>query len=185
MYPLLQVGPFRLSTGGLLLLVAVFIGSWTLIRIAPARGGAALALEAERCLYPTLLGAVVAGRPWYGLFNWDLYIRTPGLFLALRVGDLAFPSALLGGALTAHLWCRRHSLRTLPLADSAALTLPIACAIGSVGLFFSGEAFGVPTHLPWGVALFGTTRHPMQIYYALAALLSLGALHQLARRRRS
>ncbi len=182
MYPLLQVGPFRLSTGGLLLLMAVILGTWLLGRIAHARGGATLALEAERCLYPTLLGAVVAGRLWYGLFNWDLYSRTPGLFLALRVGDLAFPGALLGGALTAYLWCQRHSVRTLTLADSAALTLPLAQAIGSMGLFFSGEAFGMSTRLPWGIALFGTTRHPTQIYYALAALLSLGALHWLARR---
>ncbi len=77
MYPLLQVGPFRLSTGGLLLLVAVIIGRWRLDRVARARGGAALAVEAERCLYPTLVGAIVAGRLWYGLFNWDLYSRTP------------------------------------------------------------------------------------------------------------
>ncbi len=170
MYPLLQVGPFRLSTGGLLLLMAVILGTWLLGRIAHARGGATLALEAERCLYPTLLGAVVAGRLWYGLF------------LALRVGDLAFPGGLLGGALTAYLWCQRHSVRTLTLADSAALTLPLAQAIGSMGLFFSGEAFGMSTRLPWDIALFGTTRHPTQIYYALAALLSLGALHWLARR---
>ncbi len=182
MYPLLQVGPFRLSTGGLLLLMAVIIGSWLLGRVARARGGAALVIEAERCLYPTLLGAVVAGRLWYGLFNWDLYSRTPGLFLALRVGDLAFPGALLGGALTAYLWCQWRGFDRLALAESAALTLPLAQAIGSMGLFFSGEAFGVPTQLPWSISLFGAARHPTQLYFAAASLLSLGALHWLARR---
>ncbi len=182
MYPLLQVGPFRLSTGGLLLLMAVITGIWLLDRVARGRGGAALALEAERCLYPTLLGAVVAGRLWYGLFNWDLYSRTPSLFLALRVGDLAFPGALLGGIVGGYLWCQLRGVQKVALADSAALTLPLAQAIGSIGLLFSGEAFGIPTRLPWGIALFGTTRHPAQIYYALAALLSLGALLRVARR---
>lgn len=47
----------------------------------------------------------------------------------------------------------------------------------------SGEAFGVPTSLPWGVPLLGAVRHPTQVYFALAALLSLGALVWLARRR--
>lgn len=182
MYPLLQLGPFRLSTGGLLLLIAVIIGRWRLDRVARARGGAALAVEAERCLYPTLVGAIVAGRLWYGLFNWDLYSRTPSLFLALRVGDLAFPGALLGGIVGAYLWCQLRGVQKVALADSAALTLPLAQAIGSIGLLFSGEAFGISTLLPWGIALFGTTRHPTQIYYALAALLSLGALLWLARR---
>ena len=42
-----------------------------------------------------------------------------------------------------------------------------------LGLLLSGEAFGAPTSLPWGVPLFGAVRHPTQIYLALAALESL------------
>ena len=52
-----------------------------------------------------------------------------------------------------------------------------------MGLLLSGEAFGVPTDLPWGITLFGATRHPTQLYFALAALLSLGVLWRVARRR--
>ena len=62
------------------------------------------------------------------------------------------------------------------------LTLPAVQAIASVGLLLSGEAFGVPTSLPWGVPLFGAVRHPTQIYLALAALSSLLVLWRLSRR---
>ncbi|KPV54953.1 hypothetical protein SE17_00645 [Kouleothrix aurantiaca] len=49
-------------------------------------------------------------------------------------------------------------------------------------MLLSGEAFGLPTSMPWGVPLFGTIRHPTQIYFALTALISLGILVWLARR---
>ena len=181
MYPLVQIGPFRLSTGGLMLLLSLIVGGSLVSRIAKVRGGAKLAQQADNCFYPVLIGAVLGGRLWYGLFNLDLYGRNPGLFVALRLSDFAWPGALLGGALVGYLWCRWNGFDDLALADSAALALPATQALASIGLLFSGEASGLPTSLPWGVSLFGTTRHPTQIYFALAALLILGALAWLAR----
>ena len=183
MYPLIELGPLRLSSGGLLLLASVLVGQWLFVRAARARGNAALAEQAERCVYPALVGAAIGARLWYGAFNWSLYGQAPSLFVALRVGEFAWPGALLGGALLAALWCRWRKLGLLELADCAALALPAAQALASIGLLLSGEAFGVPTSLPWGIVLFGATRHPTQIYFALAALLSLGVLRRVASQR--
>src|SRR6266542_4301055 len=182
MYPLVQIGPFRLSSGGLLLLLSIIPGGVFMARVAQARGGAKLARQADTCFYPVMIGAVIGARLWYGLFNLDLYGRNPTLFLALRVSDFAWPGALLGGLLAGYVWCRRNGFDKLKLADSVALTLPAVQAIASVGLLLSGEAFGVPTSLPWGLPLFGAVRHPTQIYFALAALGSLIAVWRLARR---
>ena len=181
MYPLVQIGPFRLSSGGLLLLMSIILGGSVVARVAQARGGAHLARQADSCFYPVLLGAVIGARLWYGLFNLDLYGRNPGLFVALRLSDLAWPGALLGGLLAGYVWCRWNGFDQLKLADSAALTLPAVQAIASVGLLLSGEAFGMPTSLPWGVPLFGAVRHPTQIYFALAALSSLIVVWRLSR----
>jgi phosphatidylglycerol:prolipoprotein diacylglycerol transferase len=182
MYPLVEIGPLRLSSGGLLLLVSIILGGWLIVRVAHARGGARLAQQADQCFYPVLIGAAIGARLWYGLFNLDLYSRNPGMFIALRVGDFAWPGALLGGLLVSYVWCRRHGFDQPKLADSAALTLPIVQMIASVGLLLSGEAFGVPTSLPWAVPLFGAMRHPTQIYFGLAALSSYIAVWLLARR---
>jgi phosphatidylglycerol---prolipoprotein diacylglyceryl transferase len=182
MYPLVQFGPLRLSSGGLLLLLSIILGGWLMARVTRARGGVQLARQADHCFYPVLIGALIGARLWYGLFNLDLYGRNPGLFLALRVSDFAWPGALLGGLLAGSVWCRRYGFDALKLADSAALTLPAEQATASVGLLLSGEAFGVPTSLPWGVPLFGAVRHPTQIYFALAALSSLILLWRLSRR---
>ena len=182
MYPLVQVGPLRLSSGGLLLLLSIILGGWLIACVAGSRGGAQLAREADSCFYPVLIGALIGARLWYGMFNLDLYGRNPGLFLALRVSDFAWPGALLGGLLAGYMWCHRKGYDALKLADSAALTLPVVQAIASVGLLLSGEAFGAPTSLPWGVPLFGAVRHPIQIYFALAALISLLVLWWLSQR---
>lgn len=181
MYPLLRLGPLNISSGGLLILAALVIGSTLAERSARRRGGVLLADQVSRVTLPALVGAVVGGRLWYGLFNWDLYGRNPELFLALRVTDMAWPGALLGGMLTAWLWCRVRHLDTAAVADAVALGLPAAQAIACIGLLLSGEAFGAQTDLPWGVPLFGATRHPTQLYLAFAAILSLLALRWLAR----
>lgn len=182
MYPLVQIGPLNLSSSGIMLLLGLFTAQWVLARVARNRGGKELEKQADTCFFAWLLGAVVGARLWYGLLNWDIYGAAPGLFLALQIGGLAWPGALLGGTLAAYLLMRRRGYPLLPLADSAALALPVGQAIASVGLLLSGEAFGVPTTLPWGVELFGATRHPTQLYYALAALLTLAVLVWLARR---
>ncbi|HEU5103785.1 MAG TPA: prolipoprotein diacylglyceryl transferase family protein [Roseiflexaceae bacterium] len=182
MYPLIELGPLRLSSGGLLLLISILLAHWLLVRMARERGNATLAEQAERCFFVALLGAAIGARLWYGVFNWSLYSQTPSLFVALRVGEFAWPGALLGGALAGAVWCQRQGIHRLELADCAALALPPAQALASVGLLLSGEAFGIPTGLPWGISLFGVTRHPTQLYFALAALLSLGILRQLASR---
>jgi phosphatidylglycerol---prolipoprotein diacylglyceryl transferase len=180
-YPLLQLGPLNLSTGGLLLLLAAVAAFQLVVRAADRRGGSALVDRVEAAFLPVALGALLGGRLWYGLFNWDLYGPNPALFVAPRIADLAWPGALLGGALAGWLWARARSDEPLALADSAALALPAAHAIASVGLLLSGEAFGQATDLPWGVALFGAVRHPTQLYYALAALVSWTLLARLER----
>jgi len=182
MYPLIQVGPFNLSTGGLLLLLAVLSGSWYLGRVAAQRGGTTLATQAERCFLPALIGAVIGGRVWYGLFNLDLYLQSPGLFVALRVSDFAWPGALLGGLLLGFAWSHGHRFERMALADSAALALPFVQVIASIGLLMSGEAFGLSTSLPWALPLFGTLRHPTQAYYAIAALLTGMVVAWIARK---
>lgn len=181
MYPLLELGPLRLSSGGLLLLAGAYLWMWLFERAARGRGGPALAAHAAACALPAIVGAAAGGRLWLGLLSLERYGPSPGLFLAPRLMDLAWPGALLGGVAAGWLWARRRGADGAALADAAALALPLPIAVGAAGLLLSGEAFGAPTGLPWGVPLFGTTRHPTQLYYALAALLTGLALLGLGR----
>lgn len=184
MYPIIELGPVNLGSGALLLVIAVFIGHSLFERIAHKRGGDELEQYARRCAPFALLGAAVGARLWYGLFNWDMYGHSPGLFLALRLGDLAWPGALIGGALAGYAYLRLRGLdaATAALADVAALALPPAQAVAALGLLLSGEALGAPTNEPWALPLLGVLRHPVSLYYLLAALATWGVLMWLAPR---
>lgn len=172
MYPLLEIGPLRLSSGGLALVLAAYLWLWLVERAALQRGGPDLAAHAAACGFPALLGAVLGARLWYGLHALDLYGPTPSLFWALRIADFAWPGALLGGAFGGWLWARRRGADPLALADAAALALPAPFALASVGALLSGEGFGAVTTLAWGIPLHGAMRHPTQLLYMGAALLA-------------
>ncbi|MGB7204691.1 MAG: prolipoprotein diacylglyceryl transferase family protein, partial [Anderseniella sp.] len=45
--------------------------------------------------------------------------------------------------------------------------------------FFTGNAYGTPTDVPWGVELWNAMRHPVQLYDAIALLIVLVVLWYL------
>ena len=181
MYPLIRVGPLGLSSSGLLLLAGVLLAGWLLGRRAATRADERLAHDAEHFFYAALVGAVFGGRLWYGLLNMDLYRQSPALLLAPRLEALAWPGAILGGLGLGFAWLWLRGRAVAPAADQAARVLPLAQALGSVGLLLSGEALGRPTALPWGVPMLGASRHPTQLYFALAALLTAALIVWLSR----
>lgn len=48
--------------------------------------------------------------------------------------------------------------------DLVAPFLPLGQAIGRLGNFLAGDAYGLPTSLPWAVYQAGALRHPVQLY---------------------
>lgn len=64
--------------------------------------------------------------------------------------------------------------------DLVAPFLPLGQAIGRIGNFLAGDAYGVTTSLPWAVFQAGAFRHPVQLY---ELVLDLGLFAFLSRRR--
>jgi phosphatidylglycerol:prolipoprotein diacylglycerol transferase len=64
--------------------------------------------------------------------------------------------------------------------DLIAPFLPLGQAIGRLGNFLAGDAYGLPTSLPWAVYQAGAPRHPVQLY---ELIFDLGLFIFLLRRR--
>jgi phosphatidylglycerol:prolipoprotein diacylglycerol transferase len=100
---------------------------------------------------------------------------------------MAFHGGLAGAALAGFLFCRRHGIAPLGLADAMALSAPAGLLLGRIANFINAELWGSPTTLPWGVIFPGTSaqtcpwdwqgpcaRHPTQLYEAGLEGLVLG-----------
>src|SRR3954449_8658254 len=66
-------------------------------------------------------------------------------------GGLGIWGAVAAGALGAYIGCRQLRLPFSVVADSLAVGLPVAQAIGRFGNWFNNELYGKVTTLPWGL----------------------------------
>ena len=125
--------------------------------------------------YP-LVSYILGGRILYALENLSAFMQNPRSLVSLNL-DLFDPIGGLAVALiVALVYGQRKKLPFWSTLD--ALTPFFAVFAVGLGLahLASGSAFGKETSLPWGMELWGATRHPSQIYEILASLLILGLL---------
>ncbi len=161
-----QWGPFALRWYGLLIALAVLVGLLLSSRLARARG-IDPALIAD--LLPLLvLGAVLGARLYYVVLEWRQYSSNWVDVLSIWRGGIAIHGALIGGALTAILFCRWRRQPFWPLLDVLVPSVALGQAIGRWGNFFNSEAYGLPTQLPWKLKIPAANRTPEfleQLYF--------------------
>jgi phosphatidylglycerol:prolipoprotein diacylglycerol transferase len=106
-----------------------------------------------------LLGAIIGARISHFVF-WDLksLLADPFAFFRFWDGGLSITGGLAGGVLAALLYFRRHHADFWRYFAASSPAVLVAQAIGRVGCFLNGDAWGTPTSLPWGVSepKFGT-----------------------------
>lgn len=89
-----------------------------------------------------LIFAVIGARLYYVLFSWDFYSQNPEKIFAIREGGLAIYGGIIGGVLTAIIYCKVKRMDFWKMADTAAPSLILGQVMGRWGNFFNKEAFG-------------------------------------------
>ena len=120
-----------------------------------------------------LIAFVIGGRISYVLQNMSAFTKSPLGTISINP-DLFDPFGAIAVAfIVAAAYGQRKGLAFWGILD--ALTLFFAVIAIGLGLshLAAGTAFGLPTELPWGINLWNATRHPTQIYDALAFSLIL------------
>jgi phosphatidylglycerol:prolipoprotein diacylglycerol transferase len=131
----------------------------------------------------TLLSAFALSRLLLIIANLHDFLAYP--ILLLMVPSLTAEGILLTIVATA-IYLRIRNLPLLDTLDAWAPCATLTWAFLALGHFAEGTDAGLPTTLPWGIAIPpSTTRlHPVALYAAIAAaLLTLALLRQLPRRR--
>jgi prolipoprotein diacylglyceryl transferase len=155
-------------------IIAIAVGFYLLWKEVRRKG---IALTTESLLDLLLLTiplALIGARLYYVVFRLDYYGRYPLDVFKIWEGGLAIHGGVLGGILAVYLFTRWKHVKFWPLADAMAPSLILGQAIGRIGNLMNGDAYGVPTTLPWGIrfpadspagmAYPGLATHPSMVY---------------------
>ena len=131
--------------------------------------------------------AFVSARIYYVLFNLNYYSHNPLQILNLKSGGLAIYGGIIGGAITAYIYCKKNKINFLAMLDQLVPVLALSQAIGRWGNFFNIEAYGSITNsfFRMGVIENGTyiEVHPTFLYESIANLIIFAILLTINKKR--
>lgn len=171
MFPVIQVGPFALPAPGMILLIGIWVGLTVSERLAPRFS--ANPNHLYNLVFVALISGVLGARFSYFLQHFQTFFENPLNLLSLNLGLLDPVGGAAVGIIAVLIYGNRKQISWPHTMD--ALTPLFSIMIIALGLsnLASGDAFGSETNLPWGIYLWGETRHPTQIYQSLAGFLIL------------
>lgn len=140
---ILEFGSIQIRWYSVLLLVAVAIGFYLLIR-----EGRKFNYNMDflfNLFFWTIIMGFIGARAYYVIFNFDLYQNDLISILKIWEGGLAIHGGIIAGFITIVLYCRKYNARLFKLTDMFVVPLILGQAIGRWGNFFNQEAHGAAT----------------------------------------
>jgi phosphatidylglycerol:prolipoprotein diacylglycerol transferase len=137
-------GPLDIRWYGLMYVVGFVVAQWILVRLARARFFAVDPKVAPDLIFYCVIGVMLGGRTGYALF-YDNSLLNPLQFVQVWRGGLAFHGGLLGVAVAAFLFARRHKLTWGRVGDACALAVTPGIFAVRCANFINGELYGRKT----------------------------------------
>ena len=169
MYPVLfRIGDFEITSFGVLVAVAAFVGIWLFGRELKRSG---LPDDGVDAAAVGVIGGLIGAKL---LWTLEFSREAPITDLLFSRGGLSWFGGLTGGIGTGLWMLRRRGVPVVAALAAATPALAVGHAIGRVGCFMVGDDYGRPSNLPWAVAFpkglppTSVPVHPTQIYEAVA-----------------
>jgi phosphatidylglycerol:prolipoprotein diacylglycerol transferase len=194
----IQIGPLPLYWYGIAYAVGLAGAYWIMVRQARRFGGNADLLG--NGLIIVGLAALVGGRLYHVIDQWQLYANDPLKIVLPPYSGLGVFGGLVTGGLTFLVLARRWRVSAWRWADIVAPGIFVMQAAGRWGNFFNQELYGPPTTLPWGISIdcahrvvpytcdaypFPATHfQPLFLYESVSALIGVTVLVWLSSRPR-
>ena len=172
-----ELGPVTFYSFGFFLVLAYFLATFILWREGKRQG-----YNEEKLLdlsVIALVSALIGGRIYYVILNWNIFIEEPTSVFALWQGGFALHGSLLAVFLVGVYFIHRWKWSFFQIADISSVAAAGALVMGKIGAFFAGVDFGSVSGLPWAYEfpdLIGA-RHPVQLYEAGAYLVIFVGLY--------
>ena len=119
--------------------------------------------------------SIICARLYYIIFNLEYYLQNPKEILNLRSGGIAIYGAIIGGAITCWVFCKKRKINILDLLDYIVPGLVLGQAIGRWGNFINVEAYGGETTSILRMGIIENSKyievHPTFLYESIACLI--------------
>lgn len=135
-----SIGGFEIACYGMVLAAAMVTGLLLVMKVADMTGQKGD--DYFDLGIVTIIVAVLCARIYYVIFSWDYYSSHLSEIFRLRQGGLAIYGGVIGGVVTAILFCRFRRLPWKQVLDTAVPGLVWGQMVGRWGNFFNREAFG-------------------------------------------
>ncbi len=171
MFPILHLGPLAIQAPGFILLVGLWLG----MSLAEKHS---LQFGVKKDYVSSIVlaaagGALLLARLAYAAEHLDAYLARPLSLLSLDTAALAPWGGALGALLGAFIYGQRKAIPWAAMLDALSPLLAVMGVALPLANLASGNGYGAPTSLPWGIELWGTMRHPSQVYEIIAAAFIL------------
>ena len=190
MHPIiLEFGPIRIFTYGLLVASGFFTAIWLGARQGEKEGFDPQVIM-DLCFY-ILLSAILGARLLYVIVEYKYFLNAPWDIFKVWKGGLVFYGGLILAVVVAMAFIKKRQMPIWAIADILAPSIAIGQAIGRWGCFFAGCCYGQPTDLflgvtfsdPRSLAPLNISLHPTQLYLSLNAIVIFVALIWLRKRK--
>ncbi len=124
-------------------------------------------------VFAAALGGILGSKIYYLIENFDR-VKADPMGMIFSGAGLVFLGGLMGGFLAVSYVIRKNDLSWPKFVDIAAPLVILGYAVGRIGCLLVGDDYGLPTHLPWGIAfpegLPPSTYSIFQTYYPWISL---------------
>lgn len=179
MFPIVQIGPLAIQLPGLFLLIGVWLATLLVDREASRFDLRADPLN--NMVFISLFAGILGARLGYALRFIDIYLKEPLSLFSLNPSTLARTEGLVVGLIVALIYGQRQKLPLWRSLDALVPGLALFMIFRGLSHLSSGDAFGAASSVPWSIELWGSSRHPSQLYEILAGLLIFLAVQRIKR----
>ncbi|HSW10930.1 MAG TPA: prolipoprotein diacylglyceryl transferase [Bacillota bacterium] len=165
----LRIGPFTLYWYGILVALAVLAGFLVARRLVIRLGLNPEVFDGLALLFvPTIL---IGARAAYVIAEWPYYREHPGEIIKTWYGGLGSHGAIFAMLIVGWIAARATAQPFWTLADAIAPAIPLAHVFVRLGNFLNRELYGLPTAVPWGMAVPGSPvlHHPSMLYEGIVS----------------
>lgn len=132
--------------------------------------------------------SIISARIYYVLFNPSPFLDNPLEIFNLRTGGIAIYGAIIGGAITCYVFCKKRKINFLDMLDYLAPSVALGQCIGRWGNFVNIEAYGTQTNniFRMGIMENGVYKevHPTFLYESISTFLIFLILIFLTKKRK-